>query len=90
MDLPGSRLHGYVAAALLLMAIAHEIVWISIGHGQTAGHQCIIAWLLQHLRMLPAIVAGQQCGRCVWRMCIRNIADNNHIIVAGHTCIARS
>lgn len=39
LKLPSSSLHRYVATALLLMAISHEIILISICHRQAARHQ---------------------------------------------------
>lgn len=32
LKLPSSALHRYIAAALLLMAVAHKVILISIGH----------------------------------------------------------
>lgn len=32
LKLPSSSLHRYIAAALLLMAVAHKVILISIGH----------------------------------------------------------
>uniref|UniRef100_A0A8W7PKF7 Uncharacterized protein n=1 Tax=Anopheles coluzzii TaxID=1518534 RepID=A0A8W7PKF7_ANOCL len=63
--LPGARLQRQVAAALLLVAVRHEVVLVAVSHRQAVRHERIIARLLQHLVLVGRrpIVRRQQCGR---------------------------
>lgn len=71
-----------------MLLITHEVILVAIGHRQAVGHEGIVAGLLQHLRMLATIVAGQEGGRGVGRMVIGAVARHN-VIAVGQCGVAR-
>lgn len=48
---------------LLLVAVAHEVVLISVRHREAVGHESVVAGLLEHLLVASAAIVAAQDGR---------------------------